>query len=271
MPCPTCRSSTATASSCRRGPGFVTVAGAVVNSNAFVWKPGRTAGDYLRLAGPDEAADTVEHVHPARRRHRHAAPATSAASSAAAASSRRCMQPGDALIVPNQLDFETWGRALVRNLKDFAQIFSGFGIGIAAIQLAQQLSACMKSADLDHAASGSAGALRERRGRRGSGVGLADLLTWLGERQAADRGGDARRRRSLALVCASADAAGLHRARDVACARLAAAEQLGGGARRARLARRPRPAAWRRRSPDELYVALLKSDSVQRALTIAST
>ena len=29
---------------------------------------------------------------------------------------------GDALIVPNQLDFETWGRALVRNLKDFAQI-----------------------------------------------------------------------------------------------------------------------------------------------------
>ena len=43
------------------------------------------------------------------------------------------MQPGDALIVPNQLDFETWGRALVRNLKDFSQIFSGFGIGIAAI------------------------------------------------------------------------------------------------------------------------------------------
>ena len=38
-------------------PGFVTVAGAVVNSNAFVWKPGRTAGDYLRLAGADEAAD----------------------------------------------------------------------------------------------------------------------------------------------------------------------------------------------------------------------
>ncbi len=43
------------------------------------------------------------------------------------------LQPGDALVVPNQLDFETWGRALVRNLKDFAQIVSGFGIGIAAI------------------------------------------------------------------------------------------------------------------------------------------
>jgi hypothetical protein len=38
-------------------PGFVTVAGAVVNSNAFVWKAGRTAGEYLSLAGTDEAAD----------------------------------------------------------------------------------------------------------------------------------------------------------------------------------------------------------------------
>ena len=37
------------------------------------------------------------------------------------------------MIVPNQLDYETWGRALVRNLKDFSVIFSGFGLGIAAI------------------------------------------------------------------------------------------------------------------------------------------
>ena len=44
------------------------------------------------------------------------------------------MQPGDALIVPNQLDFETWGRALVRNLKDWSQIFAQFGLGIAAVQ-----------------------------------------------------------------------------------------------------------------------------------------
>ena len=39
-------------------PGFVTVAGAVVNSNAFLWRPGRTAGEYLKLAGADEA---IEH------------------------------------------------------------------------------------------------------------------------------------------------------------------------------------------------------------------
>jgi polysaccharide export outer membrane protein len=113
-------------------PGFVTVAGAVVNTNAFIWKPGRTAGDYLRLAGVDEAADTsnmfilradgtVNHATDRRgffgRNNLESQP----------------MQPGDALIVPTVLDFETWGRAFVRNLKDFATIFGGFGLGIAAI------------------------------------------------------------------------------------------------------------------------------------------
>ncbi len=113
-------------------PGFVTVAGAVVNSNAFLWKAGRTAGEYLRLAGADEAAEpdnmfilradgTVSHAGDKR------------GFFGRSSLESQVMQPGDALIVPNQLDFETWGRAFVRNLKDFAQIFTGFGIGIAAI------------------------------------------------------------------------------------------------------------------------------------------
>jgi len=113
-------------------PGFVTVAGAVVNSNAFVWKPGRTAGDYLTLAGADEAAD------PSNMFILRADGTVTKAGDNRGWFSRgglesQVMQPGDALIVPTQLDFETWGRALVRNLKDFSQIFSGFGIGIAAI------------------------------------------------------------------------------------------------------------------------------------------
>jgi protein involved in polysaccharide export with SLBB domain len=113
-------------------PGFVTVAGAVVNSNAFLWKEGRTAGDYLKLAGTDEAADpsnmfilradgTVSHAN-----DRHSFFGRSNLES-------QPMHPGDALVVPNQLDYETWGRAFVRNLKDWSQIFSQFGLGIAAI------------------------------------------------------------------------------------------------------------------------------------------
>ncbi|MBC7730883.1 MAG: SLBB domain-containing protein, partial [Bacteriovorax sp.] len=113
-------------------PGFVTVAGAVVNSNAFLWKPGRTAGEYLRLAGPDEAAETSNmFILRADGTVSHAGDKRGLFGRSNLES--QVMQPGDALIVPNQLDFETWGRAFVRNLKDFSQIFSGFGIGIAAI------------------------------------------------------------------------------------------------------------------------------------------
>ena len=114
-------------------PGFVTVAGAVVNSNAFLWKSGRTAGEYLRLAGADEAADPSNmFILRADGTVSHAGEKRGWFSRSDLQS--QVLQPGDALIVPNQLDFETWGRAFVRNMKDFAQIFSGFGIGIAALR-----------------------------------------------------------------------------------------------------------------------------------------
>jgi protein involved in polysaccharide export with SLBB domain len=113
-------------------PGFVTVAGAVVNSNAFVWKPDRTAGDYLRLAGADEAADT-DNMFILRADGTVNSAGDKRGFFGRGGLESQVLQPGDALVVPNQLDYETWGRALVRNLKDFAQIISGFGIGIAAI------------------------------------------------------------------------------------------------------------------------------------------
>ncbi len=114
-------------------PGFVTVTGAVVNDNALLWKPGRTAGDYIKLAGLDEAGDTsamfilradgtVTHANDTRGLFGYGNLAS------------RPLYPGDAVVVPNQLDFETWGRALVRNLKDFSQIFYQFGLGAAAIR-----------------------------------------------------------------------------------------------------------------------------------------
>ena len=113
-------------------PGFVTVAGAVVNNNAFLWRAGRTAGDYLRLAGTDEAADTSNmFILRADGTVTHSGDRHGWFGSGKLESIE--LQPGDTLFVPNQLDFETWGRAFVRNLKDFAQIFTGFGIGIAAI------------------------------------------------------------------------------------------------------------------------------------------
>lgn len=114
-------------------PGFVTVAGAVVNDNALLWRPDRTVGDYVAQAGLDEAAElsnmfvlradgTVMHANDRR------------GFLGWGGLQSQKLQPGDAIIVPTQLDFETWGRALVRNLKDFGQIFYQFGLGAAAIQ-----------------------------------------------------------------------------------------------------------------------------------------
>ncbi len=114
-------------------PGFITVAGAVVNTNALLWKPERTVGDYLKQAGVDEAAElanmfilradgTVVHAVDRRGFMR------------LSGLESQVVQPGDAIVVPTQLDFETWGRALVRNLKDIGQIFYQFGLGAAAIK-----------------------------------------------------------------------------------------------------------------------------------------
>ncbi len=114
-------------------PGFVTVTGAVVNDNAFLWRPGRTAGDYIKIAGLDDVSNasamfilradgTVSHSNDRRGLFGYGSLASSPA------------YPGDTIVVPNQLDFETWGRALVRNLKDFSQIFYQFGLGAAAIR-----------------------------------------------------------------------------------------------------------------------------------------
>jgi len=114
-------------------PAFVTVAGAVVNTNAFLWKAGRTAGDYVRLAGLDEGAEisnmfilradgTVRHANSERGLF------------GIGGLQSQLLYPGDAVVIPNQLDYETWGRALVRNLKDWSQIFTQFGFGAAAIK-----------------------------------------------------------------------------------------------------------------------------------------
>jgi polysaccharide biosynthesis/export protein len=114
-------------------PGFVTVAGAVVNSNAFLWKSGRTAGDYVKLAGLDEGAEVAGmFILRADGTVTHAADSKTFLGLGNTLQSE-VLFPGDAVIVPNQLDFETWGRALVRNLKDWSQILANFGLSAAAI------------------------------------------------------------------------------------------------------------------------------------------
>jgi polysaccharide export outer membrane protein len=115
-------------------PGFVTVVGAVVNSNAFLWRPGRTAGDYLRIAGPDEAANLSTMFILRADGTVTSGTTDSRGFFGSSGVEAQAMHPGDALVVPNQLDFETWGRAFTRNAKDWTQILANFGLGIAALK-----------------------------------------------------------------------------------------------------------------------------------------
>ena len=114
-------------------PGFVTVAGAVLSNNALLWKSGRTVQEYVDLAGLDHAAEPSQiFVLRADGTVITAAQRRGFLGMGGLTSER--LYPGDTIIVPNKLDYETWGHVLVRNLKDWSQILSQFGLGAAAIQ-----------------------------------------------------------------------------------------------------------------------------------------
>jgi protein involved in polysaccharide export with SLBB domain len=118
-------------------PSFVTVAGAVVNSNAFLYRPGRSVGDYIKLAGLDEAADT-NYMFILRADGTVIHASSSRGFLRGSNLQSEPLFPGDSLVIPNQLDFETWGTALVRGLKDWSQILSNFGLSAAAIKSLRQ-------------------------------------------------------------------------------------------------------------------------------------
>ncbi len=113
-------------------PGFVAAYGAVNNENVFVYKPGKTVGDVSRSAGLMDDSDTSQ------------AFVLRADGSIVARRDRSnfmggnfeslVMMPGDALVVPTKIDRETTYSYLVRQVKDWTQILSQFGLGAAALK-----------------------------------------------------------------------------------------------------------------------------------------
>jgi polysaccharide biosynthesis/export protein len=114
-------------------PGFITVAGAVVSSNALLWRQDRSVSQYIDLAGLDEAAEPA-HMFVLRADGTVITNAQRSGWLGMGGLKGMRLSPGDTVVIPNKLDYETWGHALVRNLKDWSQIFSQFGLGAAAIQ-----------------------------------------------------------------------------------------------------------------------------------------
>ena len=240
-------------------PGFVTVAGAVVNSNAFIWKPGRTAGDYLRLAGADEAADTSNMfilradgtvnsaVRPARllrpRRPRVAGAAARRRADRAEPARLRDLGPRPRAQPQGHRD-DLLGLRPRHRRHPYVEQLTGATM-LSADSTPPPLVAAPFADDEEPA------------------VGLTDLLAWIGE------GKRLIAVVTLAAIVLAVIAALLLPAVYTARATLLAPgsqQQSGSTAALAALGSLGGLTGLAPKSPDELYVALLKSDSVDRAL-----
>ncbi len=111
-------------------PGFVYVVGAVSNSNALLWRKGRTVGQYLLAAGVEPVADEsnvfVQRADGSVVQRRDGGWLFGSFESMELAQ-------GDTLVVPDKLDLESTWSGFVRGLKDWTQILANLGLSAAAI------------------------------------------------------------------------------------------------------------------------------------------
>jgi protein involved in polysaccharide export with SLBB domain len=101
-------------------PSFINVIGSVYNGTSFVFSENKRAGEYLREAGGSTRTGDARHTFLIR-----------ADGSVASKFENARLNPGDTIVVPEQINKTTF----MKGLKDWAQIFAQFGLGAAAINL----------------------------------------------------------------------------------------------------------------------------------------
>lgn len=112
-------------------PGFVAAFGSVNNENVYIYKQGKTVADILKSAGltedaePDQAFVLRADGSIIARRDR-------GGFFGGGFESIQVM-PGDTVVVPAQIDRESRYTMVTRTFKDWTQILSNFGLGVAAI------------------------------------------------------------------------------------------------------------------------------------------
>ena len=114
-------------------PGFVSAFGSVNNENVFIYRPGKSVDDVIKSAGLTEDAEPSQ------------AFVLRADGSIVARRDRSgffgggfeslAVMPGDTLVVPAQIDRESRYSFVTRVVKDWTQILSNFGLGVAALRV----------------------------------------------------------------------------------------------------------------------------------------
>ncbi len=115
-------------------PSFVAAYGSVNNENVFIYKTGKTARDVIKSAGLTEDAD-LSQIFILRADGSIISRRDQSGSWFGGGDfDATLMMPGDALVVPAQIDRESRYNFVTRALKDWTQIFANFGLGVAAIR-----------------------------------------------------------------------------------------------------------------------------------------
>jgi len=113
-------------------PGFVSAFGSVNNENVFIYKNGKTVGDVIKSAGLTEDAEPAQAF--VLRADGSIVARNANGSWFGGNFESLALMPGDTLVVPAQMDRETTYNALIRGFKDWTQILSNLGLGVAAFR-----------------------------------------------------------------------------------------------------------------------------------------
>lgn len=116
-------------------PGFVSAVGAINNENVFIYKPGRTVKEIIKIAGLREEAETDEMFV----LRADGSIVNKSAMGVFASLNNLELMPGDTVVVPEKMDRENTRNFVMRQLKDVSQILSQFGLGVAAIKAIKNL------------------------------------------------------------------------------------------------------------------------------------
>jgi len=111
-------------------PATVSVMGAVYNSSAFIFKPGKTVADYIRLAGGVTRDGDKRHAFVLRANGATVSNQHSTNLLVNNFNTLRLM-PGDTIVIPEKVE----RGALLRGLKDWSQLFQQFALGAAGISV----------------------------------------------------------------------------------------------------------------------------------------
>jgi protein involved in polysaccharide export with SLBB domain len=115
-------------------PGFVAAVGSVNNENVFIHKAGKTVGDIIRTAGLTEEAEPAQAFLLRADGSIVSRRDSGGLFSFGGNFESTQVMPGDTVIVPAMMDRESRYNFVIRAAKDWTQILSNFGIGVAALK-----------------------------------------------------------------------------------------------------------------------------------------